>query len=71
MKYFPFKINDVVVVAERGERSVPSKKAERGTVIYVFSEPDEAYEVEFCDDSGRPIATKVYSGERLRLWKSP
>ena len=27
-----------------------------GVIVAIFSEPEEAYEVEFCDDSGATIA---------------
>ena len=33
------------------------KKGEVGTVIIAFSKPNEAYEVEFDDGTGRPKAT--------------
>ena len=32
------------------------KKGEIGTIITSFSKPDEAYEVEFCDETEKPKA---------------
>lgn len=38
-----------------------------GTVIDVFTEPVLAYEVEFCDTSGRTIGQSALLPEQLRL----
>ena len=50
-----FHLFDIVVLAD----DLPDEDLQagmKGTVIDVYTEPCEAYEVEFCDDSGRTIA---------------
>jgi hypothetical protein len=49
------KPNDVVrLVGERPRESLPAGAI--GTIVSVFSSPEEAYEIEFCDENGRTIA---------------
>lgn len=48
------KINDVVQLVDE----LPGESLANGAVgviVAEFSEPEEAYEVEFCDDSGATI----------------
>ncbi|WP_445391327.1 DUF4926 domain-containing protein [Stenotrophomonas maltophilia group sp. vghtpe118] len=50
-----FRINEVVRLLE----DIPSVGIYRGSlgvVVAVLSEPEEAYEVEFCDGGGATIA---------------
>lgn len=59
-----FDVNDVVEILI----DLPSenlKKGELGVVVMVFSEPVEAYEVEFCDANGETIAQVVLESEQL------
>jgi hypothetical protein len=49
------KINDVVCLLD----DIPGEGLFRGTlgtIVAAFSEPQEAYEVEFCTESGRTLA---------------
>ncbi|MDQ4682545.1 MULTISPECIES: DUF4926 domain-containing protein [Stenotrophomonas maltophilia group] len=49
--YMPVETNDVVRLLE----DIPSEEICRGStgvVVALFSEPEEAYEVEFCDEHG-------------------
>ncbi|WP_082045920.1 DUF4926 domain-containing protein [Pseudomonas sp. MEJ086] len=51
----PLEINDVVRLLE----DIPSEGVFRdslGVIVMVFSGGEEAYEVEFCDESGVTIA---------------
>jgi hypothetical protein len=43
------------------------KKGEIGTIVYEFTIPDEAYEVEFCDEYGRTRAMFAILPEDLEL----
>jgi hypothetical protein len=55
-----FKINDLVKLIH----NMPSESLTEGTVGVVvaeFSNPDEAYEVEFCNESGETIAQVALS----------
>lgn len=48
------QINDVVHLAE----GIPSESLPTGaigTIVAVFAEPEEAYEVEFCDENGETV----------------
>ncbi|MGH6614420.1 DUF4926 domain-containing protein [Sphingomonas sp.] len=38
-----------------------------GVIIAIFENPDEAYEVEFSDDEGRPVAQVVLQREDFDL----
>jgi hypothetical protein len=49
------KVNEVVRLLE----DIPSDGVHRGrlgVIVAVFSVPEQAYEVEFCDDEGRTVA---------------
>ncbi|MFE1813850.1 DUF4926 domain-containing protein [Metapseudomonas otitidis] len=49
------ELNEVVRLLE----SIPSEglsSGSLGVIIAVFSEPEEAYEIEFCDEEGVTIA---------------
>lgn len=37
-----------------------------GTIVYIFHEPNLAYEVEFADDQGRTLAMVALTPEQLR-----
>lgn len=48
-------LHDVVVLkVDLPEENL--KQGMRGVVVAIFSEPEIAYEVEFCDDRGATIA---------------
>lgn len=52
---FHFKELDVV----RLKQDIPAEKLAAGaigTIVMKFPEPNEAYEVEFCDEKGKPIS---------------
>jgi hypothetical protein len=49
------KINDAVQLVD-GVVSAALAKGAVGTIVAVFSEPEEAYEVEFCDERGATVA---------------
>ncbi|MCL2083446.1 MAG: DUF4926 domain-containing protein [Oscillospiraceae bacterium] len=42
------------------------KKGESGTVVIAFTNPNEAYEVEFIDDMGRTTAMFAILPEHLK-----
>ena len=44
------------------------KKGEVGVIIVAFKKPNEAYEVEFSDNNGRPKATLPILPEYLELF---
>ncbi len=49
------QVTDVVRLLD----DIPSESlfnADLGTIVAVFFEPEEAYEVEFCTDDGRTLA---------------
>ena len=51
----PLGINEVVRLLE----DIPSEgicSGSLGVIVAVFSEPEEAYEVEFCDEKGATTA---------------
>ncbi|MES2740820.1 MAG: DUF4926 domain-containing protein [Pseudomonadota bacterium] len=59
-----FKINDLVKLIN----DMPSESLTKGVVGVVvaeFSEPDEAYEVEFCNESGETIAQVALSSKQI------
>jgi hypothetical protein len=64
----PLKINDVVrLIAD-----VPSEGVFRGrlgVIVAVFSEPEEAYEVEFCNEGGVTIVQVVLTISQLEVLK--
>lgn len=41
------------------------RRGMKGIVIDVYHQPDEAYEVEFCDDEGRTLALLALTPEQL------
>ncbi|ASB89493.1 DUF4926 domain-containing protein [Bacillus sonorensis] len=42
------------------------KKGEVGTVVMIFTEPEEAYEVEFVDEEGKTKVQKAFLPEKLK-----
>ncbi len=49
------KINDAVQLID----AIPSESLDKGAIgviVEEFSEPEEAYEVEFCDEDGVTVA---------------
>lgn len=50
-----FKINDTVLLLEDLPEEELAKGAV-GVVVAEFDEPEEAYEVEFCNDKGETLA---------------
>ena len=64
-----FKLLDCV----RLQRDIPHRLLKRGmigTVVEVFERPDEAYEVEFCDDNGATIAQLALQPSDIMLEKA-
>jgi len=67
-----FALFDVVVLAE----DLPEeglRAGMNGTVVDIHVKPCEAYEVEFCDDSGQTIAALALLPSQLSttvFWKS-
>ena len=62
-----FKENDVVIV----KNDHPDKQVvagQIGTVICCFTVPNEAYEVEFVDDSGSPVAQFALLPDELEAY---
>ena len=61
---------DVVKVLE----DMPDKNLTAGmigTVIHIFTKPNLAYEVEFCDDSGRTVEQRALWPDQVELvWSS-
>ncbi|MBS9427515.1 MULTISPECIES: DUF4926 domain-containing protein [Photorhabdus] len=51
MKYSLFDV--VILTSDIPERGL--KTGMKGAIIDVYSEQEEAYEVEFCDEDGRTI----------------
>ncbi|HKP13982.1 MAG TPA: DUF4926 domain-containing protein [Blastocatellia bacterium] len=47
------------------------KKGERGAVVVAFDNPDEAYDLEFVDESGEPrFAYAVKPGQIKTVWEA-
>ena len=63
-----FKEYDVVRVLK--DCSTKVKKDDEGVVVLVFSDPNEAYEVEFADCEGRTIEEIALCPEDIELAKS-
>lgn len=62
------KINDVVLLVDPNPESSVGAGAV-GTVVAVFTEPEQAYEVEFCDENGASIAQLVLRAPQFLLIK--
>ena len=66
-----FKLHDTVKTKQAlpGARSdggdVPA--GAEGVIVFVHEKPREAFEVEFCDESGRTLAQSVVDGSQLLL----
>ncbi|MDR0935152.1 MAG: DUF4926 domain-containing protein [Oscillospiraceae bacterium] len=65
MKFFDLDVVKPLVVKE----NVPVGTV--GTVICVFTRPNEAYMVEFCGERGIPYAEPAYLPEELELVDRP
>jgi len=39
-----------------------------GTVVMVYTDPYEAYEVEFCNEEGRTLELMAFRPEQLEAW---
>ena len=60
-----YSILDVVVLTE----DIPEDRlfaGMSGAVVDVYTEPIEAYEVEFCDSQGRTLALRALLPSQLR-----
>jgi len=57
-------INDTVIVLNNHLKE-GILKGELGAVVEVYTEPHEAYEVEFVDKEGKPKATLVLQRNEL------
>lgn len=61
-----FSLFDVVILnADLPEQRLV--KGMTGAIIDVYSSPSVAYEVEFCDQQGRTIASLALTPEQLQL----
>jgi hypothetical protein len=61
-----FSLFDVVILnADLPEQGLV--KGMTGAIIDVYSSPSVAYEVEFCDQHGRTIASLALTPEQLQL----
>jgi len=61
-----FSLFDVVILnADLPEQGLV--KGMTGAIIDVYSSPSVAYEVEFCDQQGRTIASLALTPEQLQL----
>ena len=61
-------INDVVVL----KTDLPAEnlvKGMRGVIVFVFDDPELAYEVEFCNDKGETLAQVALKPELLEMVK--
>ena len=54
-----------VVQLQQDFPSFNLQKGDIGTIVEVFSNPYEAYEVEFCDNKGKTIALLTLKPEQL------
>lgn len=62
-----YSLFDVVVLVE----DIPEEgllAGIKGAVIEIYSQPDEGYEVEFCDGQGRTVAQLALSPDKLKLF---
>ncbi|MBM3236906.1 DUF4926 domain-containing protein [Candidatus Poribacteria bacterium] len=63
-----FELLSVVELLEDVDKEV--KKGEIGTIVEIFDNPDEAYEVEFVNSHGeQTLITYTLKPEQLRLIK--
>ncbi|MEW9698469.1 DUF4926 domain-containing protein [Paenibacillus sp. SI8] len=44
------------------------RKGDFGTIVHIFTQPTEAYEVEFCDKEGRTVAEFTVLPEYLEKY---
>lgn len=59
-------INDVVVL----KVDLPDERLEkgmRGVIVAVFSEPEKAYEVEFCGAEGETVVELALKAEQIEV----
>ncbi|EPJ8786629.1 TPA: DUF4926 domain-containing protein [Pseudomonas aeruginosa] len=62
------EINEVVRLLE----DIPSEglcSGSLGVIVAVFSEPEEAYEVEFCDEEGVTVAQLALRSSQFEVVK--
>ena len=62
------EINEVVRLVE----DIPSEglcSGSLGVIVAVFSEPEEAYEVEFCDEEGVTVAQLALRSSQFEVVK--
>ncbi len=61
-----FKINDVVqLIDELHEEALP--RGAVGVIVAEFTEPERAYEVEFCSEDGTTIAQVALRPQQHKL----
>lgn len=63
-----FSEYDTVMITDDYE-SEGLKKGDLGAVIMVYTEPNEAYEVEFVDDRGQVKAQLVLLPDKIEKYK--
>jgi hypothetical protein len=59
------KVNDVVCLVDDLPKEALAKGA-IGTVVAAFSAPEEAFEVEFCDERGATLAQVTLSAHQIK-----
>ncbi len=68
MTSMSLEINEVVRLLE----DIPSEglcSGSLGVIVAVFSEPEEAYEVEFCDEEGVTVAQLALRSSQFEVVK--
>ena len=63
-----YKINDTVRLAI----DIPSHNLFKGTlgvIVMEFTDPNEAYEIEFCNEDGEPIAQLPLEPNQIELYE--
>ena len=65
MKFSEYDV--VILSAERPQDGL--QKGEVGTVVAVFQEPNEAYEVEFVDDQGITKAQVALTPDEIEKYR--
>ncbi len=46
------------------------KQGAIGVIVEIFSKPNTAYEVEFCNDKGETIVTKALKEHQIKLFSN-
>lgn len=68
MDFHTFKVGDTVRLLE----DIPLEGIKRGSfgaVLEVFLEPEDGYEIEFCDELGITLAQVALNSSQLELFQ--